>query len=404
MVFNVAVIHDIVVYAVVYSYGISVKICDQLRTVENLLHIVFCAVQLLVADTVYRQGIASVPDNFGGVLDEHLRVIQKVLPSSALLQDFRYHAAPRQRLPVKYSKDIRQRRIAVRKFSHFHAALGVGYAGIVNLNISRLCHNPRFRDRLHALQGGDAAAYQFSFVYLDAVGGLLLYLVPQLQKLWRNGNFFFQPYGHVAGSVPDRRLCVGSAYGGHKLRPGILKLRRQVQRTVPHGGFHAVFDLAGFRDIAPVFKMGHKLLCVVIGQGVLNDNGFLSRKLCHCRGGDISFAGDHLNGFLFRRFQFFRQFGDRFRHGRVGFKKSLAGKVRKKRFCLLLCKRCFLRPDFLKYHAAEQVKLQNTELHARLFLNLFLQRVGKLRKALICHNVQQIDIPVLDPFPVLVDA
>ncbi len=79
---------------------ISVKVCNQFHAVEYLLHIVFRTVQLLIADTVDSKGIAGVPDDLGGVLHEHLRIIQEILPPAALLEDFRDYAASRQRLPV----------------------------------------------------------------------------------------------------------------------------------------------------------------------------------------------------------------------------------------------------------------------------------------------------------------
>ena len=71
---------------------------------------------------------------------------------------------------------------------------------------------------------------------------------------------------------------------------------------------------------------------------------------------------------------------------------------------LLFGKRRFFCSDFFKYHTAKQTKLQNAELNARIVLNLFLQCIGKLRKTLICHNVQQVYVSVLNTLSVLIDA
>ena len=99
--------------------------------------------------------------------------------------------------------------------------------------------------------------------------------------------------------------------------------------------------------------MGHKLLRVVVGQGTLDDNGFLRGKLRNRCGGNVPIAGDHLNGLLLRSFQFFRQFGGSFRRGRAGLNKALARKVGNKRCGLLFGQRLFLGLGFLKYHAAK---------------------------------------------------
>ena len=48
--------------------------------------------------------------------------------------------------------------------------------------------------------------------------------------------------------------------------------------------------------------------------------------------------------------------------------------------------------------------MQHTELYAGIILDFPLQRGGKLRKALVRHDVQDVDIPVFNPFAVLVDA
>ena len=44
--------------------------------------------QFLIADAVDSKGIAGITDNLGGVLHEHLRIIQEILSSAAFLKMF----------------------------------------------------------------------------------------------------------------------------------------------------------------------------------------------------------------------------------------------------------------------------------------------------------------------------
>lgn len=55
-------------------------------------------------------------------------------------------------------------------------------------------------------------------------------------------------------------------------------------------------------------------------------------------------------------------------------------------------------------HTGEQTELQDTEFYAGFLFYLPLKRVGKFRKALIRHNVQAVDVLVLNALPVLIDA
>ncbi|MPM08127.1 hypothetical protein SDC9_54439 [bioreactor metagenome] len=62
-----------------------------------------------------------------------------------------------------------------------------------------------------------------------------------------------------------------------------------------------------------------------------------------------------------------------------------------------------LAPIFIN-HAGKKIKLQDSKLDAGFVLDLLLERVGKFGKALVCHDVQNINIPVLDALTVLIDA
>lgn len=53
---------------------------------------------------------------------------------------------------------------------------------------------------------------------------------------------------------------------------------------------------------------------------------------------------------------------------------------------------------------ANRPSRKDSELDASLVFNLLLERAGKVGKALICHNVQNVDVLILDPLAVLIDA
>ena len=74
-----------VINAMTNRHCVSVKVCNQFRAVEDFLHIIFCSMQFLIADAVDSKGIAGITDNLGGVLHEHLRIIQEILSSAAFL-------------------------------------------------------------------------------------------------------------------------------------------------------------------------------------------------------------------------------------------------------------------------------------------------------------------------------
>ena len=59
---------------------------------------------------------------------------------------------------------------------------------------------------------------------------------------------------------------------------------------------------------------------------------------------------------------------------------------------------------FLIGHPSKQTELKHTELDAGFVLNLFLEGGSKLGKALVGHDVKDIDVLVLDAFTVLVHA
>ena len=56
-----AVIHNVVVNAVVGGDGVAVEICNQLRTVENLLNVIFFSGQSFVTNPVNGQFVSDVP-------------------------------------------------------------------------------------------------------------------------------------------------------------------------------------------------------------------------------------------------------------------------------------------------------------------------------------------------------
>ena len=59
---------------------------------------------------------------------------------------------------------------------------------------------------------------------------------------------------------------------------------------------------------------------------------------------------------------------------------------------------------FFINHSGKQIQLQYAEFYARFVLNFLLQCISKLCKALVCHYMQNIDILVLNPLSILIDA
>ena len=82
-----AVIDDVIIDTVLHLHRIPVQICNQLRRVKDLLHIVFSSVQLDVADPVDCQRMAMVADQLNCFFQEGFRVIQEIPASAALYQD-----------------------------------------------------------------------------------------------------------------------------------------------------------------------------------------------------------------------------------------------------------------------------------------------------------------------------
>ena len=90
------IVDDVIIDAALYLDGVAVKVCQQLRRVENLLDIIFLAVQFELVDTVNGQGVAVVPDDLRHLLQKQLRVVKKVAAPSALQQDTVYRGGGEQ--------------------------------------------------------------------------------------------------------------------------------------------------------------------------------------------------------------------------------------------------------------------------------------------------------------------
>lgn len=71
-----AVIDNIIVDAVFHLDGVAVEVGDQFCGIENFLHIILFAVQFDVTDTVNRQRVAVVLDDFCYLFQKGFRVVQ----------------------------------------------------------------------------------------------------------------------------------------------------------------------------------------------------------------------------------------------------------------------------------------------------------------------------------------
>ena len=169
---------------------------------------------------------------------------------------------------------------------------------------------------------------------------------------------------------------------------------------------HRILDLAGLGNIALVLKVGHEFLGVVVGDRLFFLHLFGVGLADDLLNGGCLLLLNNLDHLLFDRLQFFGNDDLGFCGIDLsGFGDCAAGFQRlNNRFRLLSGNGPFHRLFLGINHPAEQTDLQNTELHAGLGFDFLLQRLGKLRKALVCHYVQNIDILILDPVTVLIDA
>lgn len=73
-------------------------------------------------------------------------------------------------------------------------------------------------------------------------------------------------------------------------------------------------------------------------------------------------------------------------------------------FCLLLVDGVLPRDFLLEGHARKQAELQHAKLNTGFLLDFFLELFCKIRKSLVGHDMEDVDILVFHPLAVLVDT
>ena len=199
-------------------------------------------------------------------------------------------------------------------------------------------------------------------------------------------------HGNIAGRIPKGNGTTCMADHLFETIPRGFEFCRKIQCPGHQGILQRFLDSAGLGNVAFLLHVRHQLLGILIGDLLFHD-GLQRHGLSHNL---LDGLNGRLNRWLCRNLRplFLRFFFHRASCRGRG--DDLLG--------FLACRSPLDNHRFQDFQIGEKPDFKHSEPHSGIVFQFLLQLVGEIGKTLVGHDVQDIDIGVLDPFSFLIHA
>ena len=175
--------------------------------------------------------MSIVFDQLDSFFQESFRIVQKILQSPALHQNFIDCGRSQQCSIADRCDNIWQGLIEIRDIYCPHFPFHMMHAGLFNLNVRRLGNDPCLGNCRHFLQSFHAVLDQPVRINADPVSRFLLDSFPKIQELRRNDNLLVNPHNNIPGCISNGRSAICFRNDLLEALSGSLVFLRKIQRT-----------------------------------------------------------------------------------------------------------------------------------------------------------------------------